>query len=157
LARRLRITLNTIFQGAWGLLLGRSSGQDDVLYGTTVSGRPADLPGVEGMVGLFINTVPVRLRLPAEEAIAVWLQHLHAEQARRLPFEYSPLVQIRRWSELPAGTPLFRTLLVFENFPSARPGEGSSARSGSLQGQRQGRQGAQQTDHPLTLAVLPQR
>ena len=62
------MTLNTVMQAAWGMLLGRLSGRDDVVFGVTVAGRPAELAGVEQMVGLFINTLPLRMRLAAANA-----------------------------------------------------------------------------------------
>jgi hypothetical protein len=80
LARREQLTLNTIVQGAWGLLLSRYSGAEDVVFGTVVSGRPAELRGVEGMLGLFINTLPVRVRVRGQERVVEWLRELQAEQ-----------------------------------------------------------------------------
>ena len=67
-AREQALTLNTLLQAAWGMLLGRLSGRDDVVFGVTVAGRPAELAGVEHMVGLFINTLPLRMRLPPAAA-----------------------------------------------------------------------------------------
>ena len=67
-AREQALTLNTVMQAAWGILLGRLSGRDDVVFGVTVAGRPAELAGVEHMVGLFINTLPLRMQLPPRAA-----------------------------------------------------------------------------------------
>ncbi|BBA33067.1 linear gramicidin synthase subunit C [Methylocaldum marinum] len=117
LARAHRLTFNTLVQGVWALLLARYSGEADVLFGTTVSGRPAELPGVENMVGLFINTLPVRVRVPAEADVLPWLAQLQAQQAERDQYAYSPLVDIQGWSEVPRGLPLFESLVVFENYP----------------------------------------
>jgi amino acid adenylation domain-containing protein len=117
LARRQRLTLNTLLQGAWAILLSRYSGERDVVFGATVSGRPAELPGVEQMIGLFINTLPVRISLPAGELLLPWLQALQAQQSEMRRYEYSPLFEIRAWSDVPHGLPLFESLIVFENYP----------------------------------------
>ena len=71
------LTLNTLAQGAWALLLSRASGEKDVVFGVTVSGRPPELPGVEAILGLFINTLPARVRLPDEASVSSWLAGLH--------------------------------------------------------------------------------
>jgi alpha-ketoglutarate-dependent taurine dioxygenase len=116
-ARRHQLTLNTLIQGAWALLLSHLSGERDIVFGTTVSGRPAELPGVESMVGLFINTLPVRVRVEPEESLLSWLKRIQERQAEMLRYEYSPLVQIQEWSDVPRGVPLFETILVFQNTP----------------------------------------
>jgi amino acid adenylation domain-containing protein len=116
-ARGLRVTLNTLLQGAWGLLLSRYSGEDDVVFGTTVAGRPAELEGADEMVGLFINTVPVRMRTGAYDRLGPWLAGLQRAQARSSEFEHAPLAKVQEWSDVPRGTSLFETLFVFENHP----------------------------------------
>lgn len=120
LARRHQLTLNTVVQGGWALLLSRYSGEDDVVFGATVSGRPADLDGVEEMIGLFINTLPVRVRVPADELFIAWLQALQAQQLDLRDYEYSPLYLVQRWSEIPRGQSLFESIVVFENFPTVK-------------------------------------
>jgi amino acid adenylation domain-containing protein len=117
LAREQALTLNTVFQGAWALLLSRYTGQDDVVFGATVSGRPVDLPGAESMVGMFINTLPVRVRVEPDAVLLPWLKRLQATQSESQQYEASSLMEIQGWSELPRGQQLFDTLLVFENFP----------------------------------------
>ncbi|MCP4662273.1 MAG: non-ribosomal peptide synthetase, partial [bacterium] len=117
LARGHELTLNTLVQGAWALLLGRYSGHDDVLFGATVAGRPAELPGVESMVGLFINTLPVRVEVQQGEFLVPWLERLQGQQAELRSYEYSPLDQVQKWSGAPAGQPLFEHILVFESYP----------------------------------------
>src|SRR5258708_21680790 len=94
-ARQQRLTLNTIAQGAWSLLLARYNRTDDVVFGVTVAGRPATLPGVEAMVGLFINTLPLRVRLPGDAAVVEWLQSLQEQQAALQQYEYSSLLDIQ--------------------------------------------------------------
>jgi surfactin family lipopeptide synthetase C len=117
LARRHQLTLNTIVQGAWAVLLNRYSGSEDVVFGATVSGRPPELEGVEAMIGLFINTLPVRVRVTPEESLLSWLKRLQEQQVEMRQYEFSPLVQIQQWSDVPRGLPLFETILAFENFP----------------------------------------
>ncbi|HEY2194794.1 MAG TPA: non-ribosomal peptide synthase/polyketide synthase, partial [Actinomycetospora sp.] len=111
------LTLSTVLQGAWALLLARYSGERDVVFGTTVSGRPADLPGVESTVGLFINTVPTRVSVPSRDGVVAWLRGLQAEQAESRPFDAASLAQLQAWSGVPAGANLFDSILVVENYP----------------------------------------
>ncbi|WP_203895674.1 non-ribosomal peptide synthetase, partial [Planobispora longispora] len=110
LARDCSTTLNTVVQAAFGLLLAQLTGRDDVVFGATVSGRPAELPGAERMVGLLINTVPVRVRLQPGEPVGDLLRRLRDEQAELLPHHHLGLTEIRRGG-------LFDTLLVMENYP----------------------------------------
>ncbi|MBD2002946.1 MULTISPECIES: non-ribosomal peptide synthetase [Cyanophyceae] len=120
LARQHQLTLNTLVQGAWALLLSRRSGENDVVYGATVSGRPADLAGAESMVGLLINTLPVRVQVKPEQPLLAWLKQLQAQLVEMRQYEYSPLVEVQGWSEVPRGQPLFESILVFENYPVDR-------------------------------------
>ena len=117
-ARKHRLTLNTLVQGAWALVLSRYSGQQDVVFGATVSGRPPELEGVEEMVGVFINTLPVRVRIAPEMPVADWLRRLQKEQLETRQYEYSPLRRVQGWSEVKRGSPLFQSIVVFENFPA---------------------------------------
>ncbi|HBL29953.1 MAG TPA: hypothetical protein DD490_24200, partial [Acidobacteria bacterium] len=150
LARAEQLTVNTLAQGAWALLLSRHGGTEDVLFGVTVSGRPAALPGVETMVGLFINTLPLRAAIAPDGPAVPWLRRLQEHQATLRQHEHSPLFEVQRWSEVPAGTPLFHSLFVFENFPTAaerRAGPGSvEIREMHL---------VEASNYPLTLAVTP--
>ncbi len=116
-ARREGVTANTLVQGAWALLLSRYSGEGDVVFGTTVSGRPAELEGVEEMVGLFINTLPVRVRVAERAAVGEWLREVQAGNAALREYEYTPLAQVQRWSGAGAGEALFESILVFQNYP----------------------------------------
>lgn len=117
LARTYRLTVNTFVQGAWALLLSRYCQEHDVVFGTTVSGRPAELAGVEEMVGLFINTLPVRVRIEEERNVMEWLQRLQSEHVEQRQYEYSQLADVQGWSEVARGVPLFESLVVFENYP----------------------------------------
>jgi amino acid adenylation domain-containing protein/non-ribosomal peptide synthase protein (TIGR01720 family) len=116
-ARHNGLTVSTVIQGAWGLLLSRYSGQRQVTFGTTVSGRPADLPGVNSMIGLFINTVPTRVGVHNVQDVLPWLRQLQAEQAELRRFEFVSLAQLQSWSAVPGGTNLFESIVVFENYP----------------------------------------
>ena len=129
-ARRHQLTLNTMVQGAWALLLSRYSGEREVLFGTTVAGRPAELHGVEQMVGLFINTLPMRVRIDEKERVSDWLRGLQAEAVEMRQYEHSPLVEVAKWSEMPRGTALFESLLVFDNYPVNNGSAASSERNG---------------------------
>ncbi len=122
-ARQRRLTLNTVVQGAWALLLGRYSGETDIVFGIVVSGRPAELAGVESMVGLFINTLPLRVRLQPERPVGDWLEEMQAAQLELREHEHSPLAQVQGWSELPRGAALFESVFAFENYPDALTGQ----------------------------------
>jgi amino acid adenylation domain-containing protein len=118
LAQQHYLSLNTLVQGAWALLLSRYSGQEDVVFGATVAGRPTDLVGSESMIGLFINTLPVRARVSPEVLLLPWLQELQSQQVEARQYVYSSLVQVQGWSDVLRGLPLFESLLVFENYPA---------------------------------------
>ena len=150
--RQHRLTLNTLVQGAWALLLSRYSGENDVLFGTTVSGRPPELPQVEKIVGLFINTLPVRVDVDGEMQIIPWLQQLQAQQVEREQYSYSSLVDIQGWSSVPRGTSLFESLLVFENYPVSIE---SVIKNFDQTLQIEDTQGVEKTNYPLTLTVIP--
>ncbi|MBL1266101.1 non-ribosomal peptide synthetase, partial [Candidatus Methylomicrobium oryzae] len=146
-AQQQRVTLNTVLQAAWALLLGRYCGRDTVALGATVSGRPADLRGVEGIVGLFINTLPLIARLKAEQRVGDWLRDLQQENLALRDYEHTPLYDVQRWAGQ-AGAALFDTLLVFENFPV------DAALKNSESGLRFGMPRHVDTTHyPLTLNV----
>ena len=122
-ARRERVTLNTIMQGAWGLLLSRYSRERDVVFGAIVSGRPADLEGVEQMLGLFINTLPVRLLVNEEDEVGAWLRRIQEQQVEARQYEYAPLSEVQRWSEVERGQSLFESLFIFKNYPTNNASE----------------------------------
>ncbi len=111
------LTLNTVLQGTWAVLLGALTGRDDVMFGVTVSGRPPELPDVERMIGLFINTLPLRVQVRPEKTLLEFFQEIQQSQAGMLPFHYAGLREIQR--ETGSGE-LFDTLLVFENYPLDR-------------------------------------
>jgi amino acid adenylation domain-containing protein/non-ribosomal peptide synthase protein (TIGR01720 family) len=116
-ARASDLTLSTVVHGAWGLLLGRITGRDDVIFGTTVSGRGADVPGIESMVGLFANTLPTRMRWRPIDPITTALANLQGSQSALLDHQYLGLAELQRMAGL---GDLFDTLVVVENYPVDR-------------------------------------
>jgi amino acid adenylation domain-containing protein/non-ribosomal peptide synthase protein (TIGR01720 family) len=118
-ARHRGLTPGTLVQAAWALLLGRYAGSEEVVYGLTVAGRPPDLPGVEQMIGMFINNLPVPVRLQEGEEIGAWLRRLQDWQQELRQHEHSAAAQVHEWSGLPLGRRLFDTLVVFQNYPLA--------------------------------------
>jgi amino acid adenylation domain-containing protein len=116
-ARHHELTLNTLFQGAWAILLNRYSGARDVVFGVAVSGRPPELPEVESMVGMLVNTLPARIEVTRGATLLPWLRQIQEQQATMRKYEYTPLMQLQQWSEVPNGTPLFESIVGFENHP----------------------------------------
>ncbi|MGI5430033.1 amino acid adenylation domain-containing protein [Streptomyces sp. CA-179760] len=145
-ARSLGITLNTLVQGAWGVLLGRLTGRTDVVFGQAVTVRPPELPNIASMVGFCINTVPTHVRWSEDSTVDDLLTELHQRQAALLPHQHLGLADIRRAAG--SGGELFDSLLAFENHPAA--GAPGTSRVTQLTGR-------DATHYPLTLAVLPGR
>jgi amino acid adenylation domain-containing protein len=143
---RHRLTVNTLAQGAWAIVLSGLTGSDDVVFGVTVSGRPVDLAGVESMVGLFINTIPLRARLPEREPLPTWLRRIQEQQVEARQYEFTPLVHIQQWSEVPRGATLFNTILAFENYPVKA--DTRIATKGVVTF-------AERTNYPLSVVVVP--
>jgi amino acid adenylation domain-containing protein len=150
-AREQKLTMNTLVQGAWSLLLSRYSGEREVLFGATVAGRPADLAGVDRMVGLFINTLPVRIEVDPQATLLSWLRTLQDNLAEQRQYEHSSLIDIQGWSDIPRGVPLFESILVFENLPV----ESSFRESESNLDMRGDRSVGAKTNYPLTVMVNP--
>ncbi|MDY7093719.1 MAG: non-ribosomal peptide synthase/polyketide synthase, partial [Acidobacteriota bacterium] len=155
-ARGHQLTVNTLVQASWALLLARYANVDDVVFGVTVSGRPAELDGVEAMVGLFINTLPVRVRVPAagpkESQVAPWLRKLQDRQVDMRQYEYTPLAEIQKWSDVTAGEGLFDTFMVFQNYPLEDPGP--AAQAGGLTSKETGTE--ERSTYSLTLVAYPE-
>ncbi|MET8336061.1 condensation domain-containing protein [Streptosporangium canum] len=151
-AARHRVTFGTMVQGAWAAVLRRYSGRSDVVFGSTSSGRPAELPQVERMVGLFANTLPVRVSVPDDGDVGAWLRDIQERYAQTRRYEYTPLADIKTWAGT-SGRSLFESLVVLENAALAVNSAGSG-------------QPGQPTFHrdalydkisfPLTLTVAPQ-
>ncbi|MFJ5673678.1 amino acid adenylation domain-containing protein [Streptomyces sp. NPDC093097] len=121
LVRERGLTVNHLVQGAWAMVLGRLTGRDDVVFGTLVSGRPPEIPGIATMIGMFINTIPVRVQLDPTASVLKNLDRLRREQADLLPYHHVGLGSVQRTAGL---GDLFDTFVVFENYPddaAARP------------------------------------
>ncbi|WP_406381966.1 amino acid adenylation domain-containing protein [Streptomyces sp. NBC_00117] len=116
LSRRHSLTTNTLVQGAWALVLQLLTGRDDVVFGSTVSGRPPEVDGMDRMVGLFINTIPARVRVPARTSIIDFLSQVQREQVALLPHQHLGLAEIQQTLDHGQGE-LFDTTTVFENYP----------------------------------------
>ncbi|HEX5886575.1 MAG TPA: amino acid adenylation domain-containing protein, partial [Pyrinomonadaceae bacterium] len=149
LAAQQQLTVNTIVQGGWALLLSRYSGEPDVVYGATVSGRPAELAGIENMIGLFINTLPVRVRVSGDELLTGWLTSIQAHQVEARQYEFSPLIDVQGWSEAPRKLPLFESLYIFENYQvdELAPEDLANLRVRDVRA-------IERTNYPLTLMVF---
>lgn len=147
-ARACELTTNTVLQGAWALLLAELTGREDVVFGATVSVRPPELPGAAEMVGLQINTIPVRVRLGGGTTLAELLGHLQGEQAELAPHAYFGLSCIQRLTGV--GT-LFDTSMVFQNYPRQEMDAVDSNTSARIVGFS----GRDAYHHPLKLTAAP--
>jgi acyl carrier protein len=143
LAQRHRLTLTTLVYGTWALHLARSSGERDVVFGTTISGRSPSLAGVDSMMGCLINTLPVRVKTDPDAELVPWLQALQRSLVELRQYEHTPLLKVLGWAEVPRRLPLFESLVIFESFP------GEAAFTMSHNGV------FQRTHYPLTLVVSP--
>ncbi|MFJ9563741.1 amino acid adenylation domain-containing protein [Streptomyces fuscichromogenes] len=142
------ITVNTVVQTVWSLTLARYTGEQDIVFGTTVSGRPPELPGIERMIGLFINTVPVRITLDRAEALPDLFARVQDEQSALLGHQHVGLARIQRLTGL---RDLFDTLVVVENFRTAGPAELLAGCGLELTRVRH----LEGSHYPLTLMVAP--
>ncbi|WP_193075958.1 non-ribosomal peptide synthetase, partial [Pseudomonas sp. FME51] len=147
-ARQQKVTVNTLVQAAWFLLLQRYTGQDTVTFGATVAGRPAELKDVEQQLGLFINTLPVIASPKPQQSVTQWLDQVQAQNLALREHEHTPLYEVQRWAGL-GGESLFDSILVFENYPVSE-----ALQQGAPDGLRFGVVASQeQTNYPLTLAI----
>jgi amino acid adenylation domain-containing protein len=149
-----RLTLGTLAHGAWGLLLGLYCGADEVVFGSVVSGRPIELEGVDRMVGMFVNTLPVRVALDPREACRLYLARLQRQSLEARQHEHTPLIRIQRCSELPRGIALFETILAFESF-GGRPAPGKGIGRPEVRIESSETLGG--TNYPITAIVNPDR
>lgn len=148
-ARNQRVTLNTATMGAWGIALSRWMRSRDVLFGVTSSGRDPGLPGVERGVGLFINTLPLRIDVAPEATLGSWLRDLQGHQSSLRAHELSSLASVQRWSDVEPGVPLFESIFVFESVPGVDPGQGKEAPT------ILGMQFSEHSNYPLAILVHP--
>ena len=114
LCRREDLTMNILVQGAWAILLSRYSGEQDVVFGASKTARRSSVEGADSIVGMILNTLPVRVAVCPETPVRQWLKHLRAEWLSMRPYEHVPLVKIKEWSELPAGASMFDSLVQYE-------------------------------------------
>ena len=114
-ARQHHLTMSTLVQGAWAILLARYSGKNNVIYGCTFSGRPVDLEGSQSMVGEMVNTLPVRVTVDLDEYLLPWLKQLQNQLVDIREYEYYPLVDVQKCSEVRGNIPLFESFVVYEN------------------------------------------
>ena len=148
-AKAAHVTLNTLMQGAWSLLVARYTGQDSICFGATVAGRPAELPAAEQLIGPFINTLPVIVSLDPTLRVDKWLRQLQEQNLASREHEHTPLYDIQRWAGQ-GGQSLFDCLLVFENYPV------DAALDQNLPGELAFGEvtNREQTNYPVTLAVF---
>lgn len=148
LAQQHQLTFNTLLQGAWALLLSRYSRETEVVFGATRACRRSTIDGAEAMVGLFINTLPLRIQVFGDMLLLPWLKELRAQNLalREAGREHTPLVKVQEWSDIPRGLPLFESLLVFENYDLNT----TLRAQGGAWANRQFRL-LEQTTYPLTL------
>jgi amino acid adenylation domain-containing protein/thioester reductase-like protein len=149
-ARQHQLTLNTLVQAAWAILLLRYSGETDVVFGVTVSGRSGAITGVESIVGLFINTLPMRVGLKDLDTVLPKLKQIHKQQVEMSTYEYTPLVEIHRMSDVPRALPLFESIVVFENYPvdAALQQHPSNLHISDVRA-------FERSNYPLTVVALP--
>lgn len=148
-ARNEQVTLNTLVHGAWGLLMGHYSGTNDIVFGSTSSGRQINLPGIDSMVGVFINTTPVRLNI-ADQSLGELLLELQGQMQRDGEFIYSSLSNIQKWCGINANDDFFESIIVFENYPIDETLEESQKKPFDIKSV----DSKEYTNYPLTLSVL---
>ncbi|MCR8843450.1 amino acid adenylation domain-containing protein [Paenibacillus sp. SC116] len=124
-ADRYMVTLSNLFLTAWGLILSRYNQVDDVVFGNVVSGRPTEISSVENMVGLFINTVPLRVKLSRSSTFAELMKNVQQESLQSQQYDYCPLADIQAESSLKQR--LFDHIVVFENYPLQEIGDSVSS------------------------------
>jgi amino acid adenylation domain-containing protein/non-ribosomal peptide synthase protein (TIGR01720 family) len=152
-ARRQHLTVSLLLQAAWSLLLSRYSGEEQVVFGATFSGRPPALAGVEEMIGLFINTLPVRVAVPPGGHLLPFLSDLQALNLELRQVEHSPLVEVQRCAGKPPGAPLFDSVVVFENYPVDAALRQIAREEAGLEIVEV--RSREQTNYPLTIVGMP--
>ena len=148
-ARDEQVTVNTIVQGAWAILLSRYSGETDVVFGVVRATRGSTVAGAEDMVGLLVTTLPLRMQVEPDAPLGSWLRSLREQWVAMRGHEHAPLAKVQSWSELPPGSMLFHSTVMYERFDlnahlrgKGKPWEGRKFRTFS------------QTNYPLDLTVL---
>lgn len=150
-ARKNNLTLNTLVQAAWAILLSRYANEEDILFGVTVAGRPVSMPQMATVVGLFINSIPLRLRVPAGAKLNDWLHSLFSENINLREYEYAPLPDIQRCAvDMDAEQSLFDSLFVFENAPFD-----AGLNQENLEFLVSDATNRTHTNYPLTVVIIP--
>lgn len=143
-------TMSTVLYSAWAILLNQYSRKDDIVFGVTVSGRALNFAGIQDMVGLFINTLPLRVTIPEDGDLLHLLAQVQTRIIALQEFSHAPLVKIKAWSEVPPANALFDHIVVMENFPATLP-----AKKGGLEIKPVA--GYAQSEYPLGLTVIPEK
>lgn len=117
-AQRAGVTLASVYQAAWAIVVGARADRHDVVFGSTVSGRPTAVPGIEHMVGLFINTLPIRADLGAADDVLSLARALQEQHLRLSAYQHTPLADIQRWTQTGAAAALFDSVVVVGNYPT---------------------------------------
>ncbi|MBW4431905.1 MAG: non-ribosomal peptide synthetase [Pelatocladus maniniholoensis HA4357-MV3] len=146
-----RLTLAALINGIWSILLSRYTCRSNIVYGCTVTGRPVDLAEVESITGLFINTLPVNLKINTEQHLLPWLKDIQTKLVELRHHEYTSLTQIQGWSEVPRNLPLFESFVVVENTPS---GQSALSWKGNLEIDISKGEYFR-TNYPLNLVIYP--
>jgi amino acid adenylation domain-containing protein len=144
------ITLNTLARGLWAVLLSKYSGEKDLVFGITVSGRSPEFRGSDEIVGLFINTIPLRVKIDESQKISDWLKNLQLDEAKLRNYEHTSLIDIQKWSGISAEVQLFDNIMVLENYPVSES-FASSGRDLELSNLKF----RERTNYPLTFVVTP--
>ena len=150
LSRQHKVTLNIVVQAAWCLLLGRHTESSDILWGSTFSGRPQEISEISGLVGLCINTLPIRQKIDRNQKLPDFLAQLQKNQFEVMSYETTSLVDIQKWSNLDSVGNLFDTVVVFENYPK-NTGKGSDSDL-----YFENIEYNEQSSLPMALVVLPE-
>lgn len=151
LAQQNETTLNTLVQAAWGLVLSRYSNDNDIIFGVTVAGRPTEMDGADTIVGLFINSLPLRINTKNSETLIDYLKQILTMNHRIREFEFAPLADIQHWSDVAPGVALFDSLFVYENAPVDR----AEAKKTGSRFELVDSSNRTHTNYPLTVVVYP--
>ncbi|MER5741594.1 amino acid adenylation domain-containing protein, partial [Streptomyces sp. NPDC002262] len=147
LARERGVTVAALVHAAWSLVVARRTGARDLAVGSVLSGRPAEIDGIERTVGLFINTLPLRVRVSDDMRAEDWLTAVHQCLQDLTDHQHAPLADVTSWSGAPAGAQLFDSIVVVENYPfEGLATDGFTVDSGRL---------VERTTYPVSVQVMP--
>ncbi|MFB6352122.1 MAG: condensation domain-containing protein, partial [Bradymonadaceae bacterium] len=150
LAQRLHVSTNTVFQGAFAVLLSRYARDREVTYGLVMSGRSGQLEAVDRRVGMFVNTVPMCIGVEPDRPLADWLRHLHDKQTQIRDYKHCSLTDIQQWAGHSSEQPLFEGIFGFQNLPSGI--DEADFETLSISEMR----GRERPHNPLSIQVRPQ-